>query len=315
MAKSGVLLRLLPIAAVCVLIPKAAWGFDFTTLDFPGATGTVPAGISGGVVTGRYLDSHNASHGFVYANGTFTTLDYPGATETYPTGISGNVIIGSYVLNNTSYAFLYSAGSFSTLNLPGGVIPSALSGGTYAGSYGDGNFGDRHGFTYTAGTLTTIDDPAGYNTTVGGIDGSRVVGSFTTGALTSQTDHGFVFDGASFTQLDYPLGDPSYSTDVNGISGDNIVGIYSNGTIFHGFLFDGAHYTTVDDPLGVGDFDNGDSTTILSAVSGNTAVGWYVTADGALHGLMVTVPEPGLLAFAPCAFLLIRRRNRRQASA
>src|SRR5215472_7204635 len=53
--------------------------YNFTTIDFPGATQTIANGLNDhGDIVGRYLDSNGVFHGYLLSGGTFTTLDPPG---------------------------------------------------------------------------------------------------------------------------------------------------------------------------------------------------------------------------------------------
>ena len=107
-----------------------------------------------------------------------------------------------------------------------------------------------------------------------GIDGNNVVGNY----LDASGLHGFLYNGATYKQLGYPMEDTSF---VVGISGQNIVG-YWQGSInsaFHGFLFDGSSYHTIDDPLNAG-------YSVLTGISGTNMVGWYYDAGAVSHSFL-----------------------------
>ena len=57
---------------------------SWTTLDAPGATGTVAFGIDGDNIVGYYWVGTGGSgvHGFLYDGTSWNTLDAPGATDT-----------------------------------------------------------------------------------------------------------------------------------------------------------------------------------------------------------------------------------------
>jgi len=79
------------LGAVLVLV-GIAWNLSaqtITTFDAPGSTDTEPAAINGrGQITGYYLDTNRASHGFLReCNGALTTIDVPGSTNNKATGI------------------------------------------------------------------------------------------------------------------------------------------------------------------------------------------------------------------------------------
>ena len=75
----------------------------FTTIDVPGATGTVALGINNrGQIVGEI-----GSHGFLLDRGTFTTIDVPGATFTGAFGINDRgQIVGDYQAGGTVHGFL-----------------------------------------------------------------------------------------------------------------------------------------------------------------------------------------------------------------
>jgi probable HAF family extracellular repeat protein len=69
------------------LMTDRALAYTFTTIDYPGAKGTLASGINtSGNIVGWYTDVTDKNHGFLYAGGTFTTINVPGATATYALG-------------------------------------------------------------------------------------------------------------------------------------------------------------------------------------------------------------------------------------
>ena len=65
-----------------------------------------------------------------------------------------------------------------------------------------------------ATTFTSLDDPLATGpTSATGIDGNNIIGVYTD----SSGDHGYLYDGASYTTLDYPL---ATFTAARGIDGD-----------------------------------------------------------------------------------------------
>jgi hypothetical protein len=79
--------------------------------------------------------------------------------------------------------------------------------------------------------FTTLDDPSATGGTYAwGIDGRNIVGYYTD----KTGDHGFLYNGSSYTTLDDSLGT---DTVASGISGNSIVGSYFDGSIRHGFLY------------------------------------------------------------------------------
>ncbi len=114
------------------------------------------------------------------------------------------------------------------------------------------------------------------------ISGSNIVGEYIDSAF---KQHGFLYNGSTYTALDYPL--ITEGTEALGISGSNIVGEYFQSSQPHGFLYDGSTYTNLDHPLG-------EFGTIISGIDGNNIVGQYNDGNG-VHSFVATVPEPSAL--------------------
>lgn len=138
-----------------------------------------------------------------------------------------------------------------------------------------------------AQSFTTINYPEATGTRPFAISGGNVVGSYfeldgyhfdpITGDFSPIiTNHGFLYDGSSYTSIDYP---GAVQTFGNAISGSNVVGYYQNsdGT-YHGFLYDGSSYTSIDYPAA--------SNTFGNAVSGSNVLGDYRDSAGINHGFL-----------------------------
>src|ERR1700720_4385241 len=66
--------------------------YSFTTINVPGATGTVPLGINNSGQIVGFLQTFPIPS-FLYSNGSFTTFTYPGGTggtETEANGINNS---------------------------------------------------------------------------------------------------------------------------------------------------------------------------------------------------------------------------------
>jgi len=134
---------------------------------------------------------------------------------------------------------------------------------------------DNHGFLYSGGTYTTLDDPSvvTFNfqrvTVATGINASdQIVGSY----VGLNGTNGFLYSGI-FITLDDPLaGAGVYPQGIN--ASGQIVGSYGS----HGFLYSNGTYTTLDDPAG--GFTQAYGINDLGQV-----VGTYV-ANGLGHGFL-----------------------------
>ena len=157
---------------------------------------------------------------------TYTSIDFPGAVETAAAGINNHgQIVGEYLLAD----------------------------------------GSRHGFLYSGGTFTTVDDPN--NTTsseaLGINDSGQIVGAYTLNSLEGAHQfegvHAFVDNGGTFTTLDYPAAGVDHTTANKINNSGSIVGVYRiSGSPGIGFLYQGGTYTTVNVPApGCCTHDNG----------------------------------------------------------
>jgi hypothetical protein len=122
-----------------------------------------------------------------------------------------------------------------------------------------------------AQTYTVLNAPLGVSgTDAWGVSGNNVVGIFYDSA---NANHGFLYNGSSYTTLDDPLAGGIYPyTYAYGISGSTVAGFYSASSGNHGFLYNGGTYTTFDVP--------GSADTYLRGISGNHLVGYYDTVAG-----------------------------------
>jgi hypothetical protein len=147
--------------------------FSYITIDLPGATQTLAAGInSSGQIVGGYILPDQSRHGFLDVGGVFTTVDNPNATSgSENTGINDSgQIVGAYDLNPPEAGHVFEG---------------------------------AHGFLDSGGTFTTIDDPtAGVtSTTAEKINNSgNIVGVYRTGG----PGIGFLDVGGVFNDVNFP---------------------------------------------------------------------------------------------------------------
>jgi probable HAF family extracellular repeat protein/autotransporter passenger strand-loop-strand repeat protein len=161
----------------------------------------------------------------------------------------------------------------------------------------------QHGFLYSGGTYTILDDPGGATYPMGINANGDVVGWFNdrTG------DHAFLYSGGSFTTLP----DLGYNTFAEGINkSGQIVGYYqvevSVNFQNHGFLYSGGTYITLDDPLASNSNPKttANGTIPLRINAEGQVVGYYYDSSGNVHGFLyqngqyttLDDPTPGTIA-------------------
>lgn len=151
--------------------------FTFTSIDVPGASGTLATGINPGRhIVGIYYDSGGNSHGFLLKGSNYSTVDVPGSlvgvSGTLPTEANGinpaGDIVGDYYAPpgapgapactahtppfspQCRRGFLYHEGRFSNVLVPGkkGSIPNAISpnGEIFGCDHNDDYFASMVGF-------------------------------------------------------------------------------------------------------------------------------------------------------------------------
>lgn len=170
------------------------------------------------------------------------------------------------------------------------------------------------GYTQAAGTWTTIDKPGATNFFIYSISGNTLAGNYSDA---SYNYHGFIYNGTSWTTLDYP--GTTYGTRIQGISGNNVVGYYynargysTNGT---GMLYNMTTQSYTSLPIGGGAWAIDGSNVLygsgpfaaaynitqmnpmqfwtpnnatLAGISGSNIVGWYTDNSGSSHGFLST---------------------------
>lgn len=151
---------------------------------------------------------------------TYTTIDFPGAVESGAAGINNlGQIVGGYALPD----------------------------------------GSRHGFLYSGGVFTTIDDPNGLTSSeaVGINNAGQIVGAYLLdspeGGHTFEGLHAFFYNAGVFTTLDYPAAGVDHTTALKINNTGNVVGVYRiSSSPGIGFLYVGGTFSTVNVPAALG---------------------------------------------------------------
>jgi probable HAF family extracellular repeat protein len=97
----------------------------FTSIDFPGALGTVPFSINDcGRIVGSFIDDGGKAHGFLWDNGVFTKIDFPGATLTTGNGINKRgQIVGTFHDDcDVAHGYLLDDRGFTTIDHPAAAM-------------------------------------------------------------------------------------------------------------------------------------------------------------------------------------------------
>jgi len=212
-------------------------GGSYTTIDGPSGTGI--AGADGvdqaapiGINDAGELFGNTSDLPFLCNVGSYTTLNDPSAFSGYrqiATGINdaGQVVGDYFDIAAAGHGFIYSggsAGTYQTLTDPFSIPPtgegySSGNRGTFVtgvnnvgqviGYYYDST-GSEHGFLYSNGQYTTIDDPLAVHGTypVGINDAGQTVGNYFDNVSNPfdsvGTEHGFLYSGGGYTTIDAP---------------------------------------------------------------------------------------------------------------
>jgi probable HAF family extracellular repeat protein len=213
---------------------------NLTTFDEPGWSSGSTHGINdSGQISGIYTPiGSTSSLGFVLdPNGTVTTISVPSADETAALGIN---------------------------NL-----------GQIVGWYSTGN--TEHGFLYSNGTYTTLDDPASNHSTnlVNINDSGQIVGQYFN---SDGSEHSFLYSGGTFTPIDVP---GSTQTRVHYINNSGeIVGSYDSNNATHGFIYQNGVYTSFDYP--------GATSTFVGVINNNNQISFDAIVNGVDQGFIAT---------------------------
>jgi hypothetical protein len=216
----------------------------FKVIDPPGSTWTLPNYIvDDGTVVGQYLDSNQATHGFILSEGHYTRFDVPGALAT---GLSGRNVYGEMTgftcLNepnceNTNYkSFTVSRNGkitqFNPFDAPSSFASGVNPRGTVPGTYYDSS-GMAHGYVLANGQFTENNFPEATFTFNGGINPQGdIVGYY---ADTSGVFHSFLLRNSHYTSFDPPGAIFSDAAGIN--SSGEIVGFYiDSANVSHGYI-------------------------------------------------------------------------------
>jgi probable HAF family extracellular repeat protein len=292
-------LLLVNLVALVTAGPVAAGpSYLFQTLpDFPTAIQTVPSDINdGGKIVGGAtvpLGQGFVRHGFLFSGGTYSQIDYSTAFGTFAAGINsgGDVVGGNTFIFN---GFLLSAGTFSQVTVPIGTVTSAEGindAGQIVGFLDNGTSFLKSGNSATA--LPTY--PGAAQTVALDINNLGQVVGASDFLSPLNPNRGFLLSGGTLFRINLP-GDDLSGGDVsaNGINDAGmIVGCFGCFNIFSGdgFLDIGGSFFQLDFP--------GALATQAEGINNlGQIVGFYVDANGGVHGFLAT-PSPDGIPLPP----------------
>jgi probable HAF family extracellular repeat protein len=248
-----------PVLAAPTSTPPAA-NATYTTIDFPGAAGTMATGINrygtlghSADIVGIYADT-TGSHGFLLSRGHYTALDVAGGVNTKAWGINDlGQVVGTFEDNAAHlHNFVFQAGAYTLVNdhrCHTGVIYGMNDAGQPAGTEEEtpDAQGRYSGYTQTPGHCLKIDYPGASFTSAYGINNhGMLVGSISgldgiRGAIFS-TSLG-VPGGIQYSAFDVPGADQTLANGIN--DSGVIVGYYMtpDGRV-SGFAYDNGIFTT-----------------------------------------------------------------------
>lgn len=262
--------------------------FQFTSIDYPGGSGTRTRGLNNHrQIVGSYDTEDGNRHALLIQKGKFIPLapetilgtDYSDAFKINDRGD----VVGWVCDLVTCHGFLLSKGLVTTLDFPGASATYAWGineSGTVAGVWDlfdpQGNFLYEGGFTWKDGNFTEVTFPGAGDTAVTGINArGDLVGSWDRGPGT--TTSGFILSKGEFISFDAPF--PGVTlTQPDGINahGDTLGQTYDN-VLPRGFLKVGANFIEIAYPGAV-------FTTGWDINSSGLMVGNWSDSAGKVHG-------------------------------
>jgi hypothetical protein len=190
--------------------------YAFTTIDFPGATGTEVLGLTPQTMVGDFIDAAGNNHGWLLSpnHGTFRQFDVPGAWFTAVSAINHR--------------------------------------GDFGGVYRDdpGHPARRHGFLVVNDVLTTIDFPGSTRTTIVQMNNrGQAVGIGRIPSEGATTPHGFIWEDGVFTEVSFP---GAFGTGLDGINEEGDVSGFTTdvaGGLTHAMMRVNGVFSHVEPPV------------------------------------------------------------------
>ena len=167
-------------------------------------------------------------------------------------------------------ALLESNGAF--LRVPQSSWEQLFSeGNTLAGTYATAP-GVGYGFLFDGSHYTTIEYPMAQYTSINGMAGGKVWGTYTKGSI----DASYIYSNGGFRDIRYPGAESTYISELE--DGGVVIGWYWNETQ-HSFIYDGTSYRDITFP--------GANNTWIRGRSGNYVWGSYSDSNWQQHGFLL----------------------------
>jgi len=274
---------LLAVLATATLFAQSQT-YNFTTLDYPGATMTNPSAINrAGVVVGDYFNNTSSPHGFAYYNGSFVAIDFPGATFTSANGInSKGVIVGHFSGQAGTHGFVLEDSEFTQVDVPGSTY-TAVDGindaGVLGGIYLDSSSKIHSFLRFGRDQYRTVTFPGSDYTAVNALNNRLEL----TGQMSPPFVSAFLFSHQQWVNFYFP---GAFTTTGRGINNrTQVVGVFDPQDPTgpqHGFL------RNADGTFQQIDFPNSSGSSASGINDAGVIVGGYNDSAGNSHGYIAT---------------------------
>jgi hypothetical protein len=271
--------------------PPSTAQYAFTTIDFPGATGTEVLGFSPQTIVGDFIDTAGNNHGWLLSpnHGTFQQFDVPGAWFTSVSAINHRGDFGGVYRDDPTHplrrhGYLVVNDVLTTIDYPGSTRTSIVQMNNRGQVVGIGRIPSEgattpHGFIWQDGVFTDVSFPGAFGTGLDGINEEGDVSGFTTDVAGGLT-HAMMRVNGVFSHVEPPGALDSIALSIN--DRGQVAGWYDDALgITHGFIYYQGVFTTIDPP-------GAQASEITTIDNNGTIVGDYVGADGVDHGFIGT---------------------------
>jgi hypothetical protein len=263
--------------------------YNFTPVDFPGATDTRLFGINAhNDAVGAYLDASGNPHGFCMKAGAFTSVEPAGAVLSQARAINDAGTVAGYYIEDTGamHGFVFKNGQITSFDVTGAVHSQVLginNRGDIVGAYDTGDINTSIGFVWRNGRFTSFEVPGsapGTTAAFGINDEGQVVGTYSDAQGNS---YGFLRIGGTYRAIDLPPGGGTLATGIN--EDGRVVGNYfpGDGTGTQGFVYARGAASIVNYPVLM-------SRTRIRGVNEEGVIVGFYSPDGATTHAFVGKP-------------------------